>query len=111
MFDWFWRFLYQISKGLFWAIDMIMQCVNKICGIEPINLGEEKIDFLTYLLTGHNVRFAFAAMALLGIVVVVILSIFSIATSLIRFSVVIMEIWSCSLLIMTLIASSIWSSV
>ena len=78
MFEWFWRFLYQISKGLFWAIDMIMQCVNKLCGIEPINLGEEKIDFLTYLLTGEKVKFAFAAMALLGIVVVVILAIFSI---------------------------------
>ena len=78
MFDWFWRFLYQISKGLFWAIDMIMQCVNKLCGIEPINLGEEKIDFLTYLLSGDKVRLAFASMALLGIVVVVILAIFSI---------------------------------
>lgn len=78
MFDWFWRFLYQITKGLFWAIDMIMQCVNKLCGIEPINLGEEKIDFLTYLLTGEKIRFAFAGMALLGIVVVVILAIFSI---------------------------------
>lgn len=84
MFDWFWRFLYQITKGLFWAIDMIMQCVNKICGIEPINLGEEKIDFLTYLLTGQNVRFAFATMALLGIVVVVILSIFSILRNITR---------------------------
>ena len=78
MFDWFWRFLYSITKGLFWAIDMIMKCVNKLCGIEPINLGEEKIDFLTYLLTGQTVKFAFAAMAILGIVVVVILSIFSI---------------------------------
>lgn len=78
MFDWFWRFLYQISKGLYWAIDMVMQCVNKLCGIEPINLGEEKIDFLSYLLTGQNIRFAFASMALLGIVVVVILAIFSI---------------------------------
>ena len=78
MFDWFWRFLYQISKGLYWAIDMVLQCVNKLCGIEPINLGEEKIDFLSYLLTGQNIRFAFASMALLGIVVVVILAIFSI---------------------------------
>ena len=78
MFDWFWRFLYQISKGLYWAIDMVMQCVNKLCGIEPINLGEEKIDFLSYLLTGQNIKFAFASMALLGIVVVVILAIFSI---------------------------------
>jgi hypothetical protein len=57
---------------------MVMQCVNKLCGIEPINLGEEKIDFLSYLLTGQNIRFAFASMALLGIVVVVILAIFSI---------------------------------
>ena len=75
MFDWFWRFLYQISKGLYWAIDMVMQCVNKLCGIEPINLGEEKIDFLSYLLTGQNIKFAFASMALLGIVVVVILAV------------------------------------
>ena len=84
MFDWFWRFLYQITKGLFWAIDMIMQCVNKLCGIEQINLGEEKIDFLTYLITGKSVRFAFAAMALLGIVIVVILSVFSILRNIIN---------------------------
>ena len=84
MFDWFWEFLYQISKGLFWAIDMIMQCVNKVCGIDPINIGEEQTDFLSYLISGSKVKFAFAAVALIGIIVVVVLAVFSILRNITR---------------------------
>ena len=78
MFDWFWHFLYQISKTLFKMIDGLVQCANYLCGVEPIKVDGEEVDFLEYILTSNQIGFAFRVAALLGMIVVVVFSIIAI---------------------------------
>lgn len=78
MFDWFWEFLYSISKTLFELIDGLMSCANKLCGIETVSYGGEEKDFLYYLFSSDQIWFAFRVAALLGMIVLVIFTIFAI---------------------------------
>ena len=82
MFDWFWHFLYQISKTLFKIIDGLVQCANYLCGVEQIQVDGGKVDFLEYILTSNQIGFAFRVAALLGIIVVVVFSIIAILRTL-----------------------------
>ena len=82
MFDWFWSFLYLISKTLFKIIDGLIQCANYLCGITPVTVDGEEVDFLQYILTSNQIGFAFRAAALLGMIVVVVFSIIAILRSL-----------------------------
>ena len=75
MFDWFWHFLYQISKTLFKIIDGLVQCANYLCGVTPVTVDGEEVDFIEYILTSNQIGFAFRVAALLGIIVVVVFSI------------------------------------
>ena len=59
MFDWFWHFLYQISKTLFKIIDGLVQCANYLCGITPVKVNGKEVDFLEYILTSNQIGFAF----------------------------------------------------
>lgn len=81
MFDWFWEFLYSISKMLFRLIDGLILCANKICGIEPISFNGEETDFLSYLLFSDQVGFAFKASAILAMILLVIFTVFAILRS------------------------------
>ncbi len=78
MFDWFWEFLYSITKSILRLIDGVMQCANKLCGIEDITVQGEDIDFLSYLLKRQEVTNAFIVAALLGLVVLVFFTILAI---------------------------------
>jgi hypothetical protein len=78
MFDWFWHFLYQISKTLFKIIDGLVQCANYLCGVTPVTVDGEEVDFIEYILTSNQIGFAFRVAALLGIIVVVVFSIIAI---------------------------------
>ncbi len=78
MFDWFWEFLYSITKSILRLIDGIMQCANKLCGIEDISVGGEDVDFLTYLIRRQEVTNAFVVAALLGLIVLVFFTILAI---------------------------------
>lgn len=78
MFDWFWEFLYMISKTLFMLIDGLVLCANKLCGIDPISFGGEESDFLSYLLLSDEIGFAFRVSALLATILLVIFSVFMI---------------------------------
>ena len=82
MFDWFWSFLYLISKTLFRLIDGLIQCANYLCGVEPVQVDGEEVDFLEYMLTSGQIGFAFRVAALLGIIVVVVFSIIAILRTL-----------------------------
>ena len=84
MFDWFYEFLYGISKTLFRLIDGLISCANKLCGIEPINLNGEETDFLTYLLGSDKVGFAFRVSAILAIILLVIFTVFMIIRSIVK---------------------------
>ena len=78
MFDWFWGFLYDISKTLFRLIDGLLFCANKLCGIETINFSGEETDFLSYLLFSNEISFAFRVSAVLATILLVIFSVFMI---------------------------------
>lgn len=82
MFDWFWSFLYLISKTLFKLIDGLIQCANYLCGIDPVLVEGEEVDFMQYILTSDQIGFAFRVAALLGIIVVVVFSIIAILRTL-----------------------------
>lgn len=84
MFDWFWNFLYSISKSLFELIDGIMKCANILCGIDPILLDGEETDLITYLFRNNQIAFAFKASAVIGIIVLVILTIIAILRLIIK---------------------------
>ncbi len=78
MFDWFWDFLYSITKSLLRIIDGLMSCANKLCGIEDIVVDGKSTDFLTYLLRSTEVSNAFMVAAILGLIVLVFFTILAI---------------------------------
>lgn len=82
MFDWFWSFLYLISKTIFKIIDGLLQCANYLCGIEPVKVDGEEVDFLQYILTSNQIGFAFRVAALIGMIIVVVFSIIAILRTL-----------------------------
>ena len=84
MFDWFWHFLYQISKTLFKIIDGLVQCANYLCGVTPVKVDGEEVDFVEYILTSEQIGFAFRVAALLGMIVVVVFSVIAILRTLAR---------------------------
>ena len=81
MFDWFWEFLYMLSKTIFRLIDGLTRCANKLCGIDTINFEGEESDFLTYLFFSDEIGFAFRISALLATMLVVIFTVFMIIRS------------------------------
>lgn len=78
MFDWFWEFLYSITKSMLRIIDGVMACANKLCGIEDITVNGESTDFLTYLIRSETVTNAFIVAAVLGLIVLVFFTILAI---------------------------------
>ena len=82
MFDWFWSFLYLITKTLFKLIDGLIECANYLCGINPAKLDGQEIDFMQYVLTSDEIGFAFRVAALLGMIIVVVFSIIAILRTL-----------------------------
>ena len=81
MFDWFWEFLYMLSKTIFRIIDGLILCANKLCGIDPINFEGEETDFLSYLFFSDEVGFAFRVSAILATILLVIFTVFMIIRS------------------------------
>lgn len=81
MFDWFYEFLYSISKTIFRLVDGLMMCANKLCGTEDVTIDGESTDFLTYLFKSEQISFAFKIAALIGIIVLVFFTIFAIIRS------------------------------
>lgn len=82
MFDWVWTLLYQVSKTLFRLTDGLVQCANYLCGVDPIRVDGEEVDFLEYILTSDQIGFAFRVAALIGIIVVVLFSVIAILRTL-----------------------------
>ena len=59
MFDWIPEMLYFITKTILMLIDGFISIANVLCGIEPIRVGKEETDFLSYILFNEQVSFAF----------------------------------------------------
>ncbi|MCQ2413320.1 MAG: hypothetical protein MJ082_00795 [Clostridia bacterium] len=82
MFNWFWEFLYGLSKALFQLIDAMVFGAKKLCGLDPIWVNGEETDLLTFLFRSDEVGRAFRVAALSGIVVVILFAVFAIIRSL-----------------------------
>lgn len=78
MFDWFWDFLYSISKILFELIDALLAISNKLCGIDPITIGGKKSNFMIELFEDPKVFMGFGGAAVIGIFLLMIFSIIAI---------------------------------
>ncbi len=78
MFDWFWDFLFSLTKSILRIIDGLMACANKLCGIDDITVDGEATDFLTYLLKSKEIQNAFMVAAVLGLVVLVFFTVIAI---------------------------------
>lgn len=83
VFDWFWDFLYGISKSIFRIIDGLMECANMLCGVDPITVHDEKVDILQYLLSDNSVMYAFDTAVIIGLVLVGAFSVFGIIKSMV----------------------------
>ena len=75
MFDWFWEFLYGISKSLLRLIDGLISCTNKLCGIETVNIGGTETDLVSYMLRSEAMSNGFKIAAVLGFVVLIFFTI------------------------------------
>ena len=84
MFDWFWEFLYMLSKTIFRIIDGLILCANKLCGIDTINFDGKETDFLSYLLFSDEIGFAFRISAILATILLVIFTVFMIIRSIVK---------------------------
>ena len=78
MFDWFWEFLYMISKTIFRLIDGLIKCANVLCGLDPISFDGEESDLMTYLFFSDEIGFAFMISAILATILVVVFTVFMI---------------------------------
>lgn len=78
MFDWFWKFLYGISKSIYRIIDGLMSCANMLCGIEPIKYQGVETDFITFLLQNKNITLGFVSAALIGVILTCIFGVIAI---------------------------------
>ena len=83
MFDWFWNFLYGISKSIYRIIDFLMSCANMLCGIEPIKYQGVETDFLTFLLRNENISYGFVAAALIAVALTFIFGVAAIIRSIV----------------------------
>ena len=78
MFDWFWEFLYGISKSILRLIDGLIACTNKLCGIETVNIRGTETDLVSYMLRSDALTNGFKIAAVLGFIVLVFFTIFRI---------------------------------
>jgi len=75
MFDWFWEFLYGITKSLLRLIDGLISCANKLCGIEPVNIGGTETDLVSFMLRSDALSNGFRVAMVLGFIVLVFFTI------------------------------------
>ena len=70
MFDWFWEFLYSISKSIFKLIDGLMSCANVLLGIEPVYINGQESNFFNFLMTNNNINMAFVVATIIAVILV-----------------------------------------
>ncbi len=75
MFDWFWEFLYGITKSLLRLIDGLISCTNKLCGIEPVNIDGTDTDLISFMLRSETLNNSFKVAAVIGFIVLVFFTI------------------------------------
>lgn len=72
MFDWLWKLLYSLSEILFEIVDGMLSISNRLCGIEPIEVDGQKVNFVDVILNNNVVMYAFGGVALVAIFLLMI---------------------------------------
>ena len=70
MFDWFWEFLYSISKSIFKLIDGLMSCANVLLGIDPVYVNGKESNIFDFLMTNSNINLAFVIATVIAVILV-----------------------------------------
>lgn len=83
MFNWFWDFLYLITKSIYRLIDGLIECCFMLCGITEVRIGGKNTNLITWLLDVEEVKLGFKVAALVGIVLVTFFSIWQILKTII----------------------------
>ena len=78
MFDWFWEFLYSISKSIFKIIDGLMSCANVLLGINPVYINGQESNFFDFLITNSNITMAFVVATIIAVILVSIFGVIQI---------------------------------
>ncbi len=81
MFNWFWRFLYNLVKSILYCIDFILDFAKMLAGISPVTVDGEKTDLTFYFLGSEPIMDGFMLIALIGIVLLFLFSAFSVTRS------------------------------
>lgn len=84
MFDWFWNFLYGITKSLLRLVDTIMHAANVLIGITPVTIDGKNEYLLDYFVLSQPVDFAVKVCAVLGFMFTIMLTIVAILKSMAR---------------------------
>lgn len=84
MFNWFWEFLYGLSRSIFRIIDGLLSCANMLCGIDPITINGEETDIITFLFRDKQIMFAFRVTVILGTIILVVFTIIAIIRLIIK---------------------------
>ncbi len=85
MFDWFWEFLYKLVRTIFNCVDFILDFAKMLAGITPIQVENEgtveNTELTLYFLRDETVLDAFKLVALIGVVLMFVFTIFAIVRS------------------------------
>ncbi len=81
MFNWFWRFLYNLVKSILYCIDFILDFAKMLAGISPVTVDGVKTDLTFYFLGSEPIMDGFMLIALIGIVLLFLFSAFSVTRS------------------------------
>ncbi len=85
MFDWFWEFLYKLVRTIFNCIDFILDFAKMLAGITPVQVENEgtveNTELTLYFLRDETILDAFKLVALIGIVLLFVFTIFAIVRS------------------------------
>ncbi|MBQ7642550.1 MAG: hypothetical protein IJS67_01485, partial [Clostridia bacterium] len=75
MFDWFWEFLYGITKSFLRLIDGLISCTNKLCGIESVTINGQETDLISFMLRSDALASGFKIAAVIGFIVLIFFTI------------------------------------
>jgi len=78
MFDWFFDFLYLLTRSMFKIIDAMVYATNTLCGISPVIIDGKKTDLMEWMMSLEQVATGFKVTALVGIFLIVFFAIWGI---------------------------------
>ncbi len=81
MFNWFWKFLYNLVKTILNCIDFILGFAKMLAGIDPVAVGTENVEIAGYFLNHETIMDSFKMVAIIGFVLLVVFTIFAIIRS------------------------------